>query len=56
MELKTGMFFERVRQGYLELARAWPLRFRVIDAAQSLDAVASDVIAAVEAFLDRQEA
>ena len=55
-ESQTGMFFERVRQGYLELARAWPLRFRVIDAAQSLDAVASDVIAAVEAFLDRQEA
>ena len=44
-------FFERVRGGYLELARAEPERFRVIDSARDLDAVEQEVQEIVGAFL-----
>jgi dTMP kinase len=40
-------FHERVRAGFLALAAAEPARFRVIDSARPIDAVAADVIAAV---------
>ncbi|MFW5453555.1 dTMP kinase [Thioalkalivibrio sulfidiphilus] len=45
-------FFERVRQCYLERARAEPARYRVINAGQSLEAVTRDLQAAVQSFLD----
>ncbi len=38
-EAETQAFFEKVRAGYLELARREPGRFHVIDAAAPLDAV-----------------
>lgn len=38
-EVETQAFFEKVRAGYLELARREPERFHVIDAAAPLDAV-----------------
>ncbi len=38
-EAESGGFFEKVRAGYLELARREPERFHVIDAAAPLDAV-----------------
>ena len=38
-EVETQAFFERVRAGYLELARREPERFHVIDAAAPLEAV-----------------
>jgi dTMP kinase len=44
-------FHERVRAGFLELARQEPKRFRVIDSARHIDAVAPDVIAAVLTIL-----
>ncbi|MEA2673209.1 MAG: dTMP kinase [Chloroflexota bacterium] len=40
-------FHERVRAGFLALAAAEPARFRVIDSARPIEAVAGDVIAAV---------
>jgi dTMP kinase len=40
-------FHERVRAGFLALAAAESARFRVIDSARPIDAVAADVIAAV---------
>lgn len=49
-ESETGAFFERVREGYLGLARAEPGRFRVIDAAQPLAAVEGAVSSALEAL------
>lgn len=44
-------FHERVRQGYLAMARAQPARWRVVDADRPPDAVASDVGALVDAWL-----
>lgn len=44
-------FHERVRAGFLELARQEPSRFRVIDSSRQIDAVAPDVIAAVASVL-----
>lgn len=41
-------FHERVRAGFLELARGEPDRWRVIDATRDADAVFADVRAAVE--------
>jgi dTMP kinase len=38
-EAETETFFERVRHGYLALARAEPGRIRVIDAAAELPVV-----------------
>jgi dTMP kinase len=44
-------FHERVRAGFLELARQEPKRFRVIDSARSIDRVAPDVIDAARSIL-----
>lgn len=43
IELEERSFHERVRQGYLELARRWPERFRVVDASRDPDTVESEV-------------
>ena len=47
-EAETTAFFERVRAGYLELARREPRRFRVIDAAAPLDRVVAQVEGVLE--------
>jgi dTMP kinase len=44
-------FHERVRAGFLELARQEPVRFRVVDSSRRLDAVAPEVIAAAVEIL-----
>jgi dTMP kinase len=49
-ERQAAAFFERVRAGYLELARRAPERFRVIDAAQPITQVANDVRSAINEF------
>jgi dTMP kinase len=51
-ESQAMAFFERVRWGYRELARAAPQRFRVIDAARSLDQVSRQVVDEIDRFLD----
>jgi dTMP kinase len=43
MEELTNDFFERVRQGYLEIARTEPDRVKVIDASQTEDHRGSDL-------------
>jgi len=46
-ETETLEFFERVRAGYLALARAEPQRFRIIDASAPLAAVEGQIAAVV---------
>ena len=36
-------FHERVRAGYLELARRWPERFRIVDPRGTLESVAAEI-------------
>jgi dTMP kinase len=52
IESEQDDFFERVREGYRRRAQAFPKRFRVIDAGQTPQAVAADVTAAVQAWLE----
>ena len=47
-EAETSAFFERVRAGYLELARREPQRFQVIDAAAPLERVEAQVEGVLE--------
>lgn len=49
-EREAGAFFERVREGYLARAATDPTRFRLIDAAQPLEAVRSQVSAVLAEF------
>lgn len=44
-------FFQRVRDGYLELARAEPDRFRIIDAARDIGVVEAEIREHVAALL-----
>lgn len=52
MEAEPEPFYARVRQGYLDLARAEPDRFRVIDAQGSPDEVFQRVVSALSSLLD----
>jgi dTMP kinase len=49
-EAEAAEFFERVRQGYLQIARAQPGRVRVIDAAVDLPAVTQKVVSVLESL------
>jgi dTMP kinase len=55
-EIESAQFFERVRDRYLELARAAPQRFRVIDATAKLDQVCEAAVAALETSLELESA
>jgi len=52
-EREENAFFERVRQRYLEQAKCFPTRYRVIDAAQPLAAVQDTLRQELNAFLER---
>lgn len=48
-------FFERVRNTYLSMAKREPVRIRVIDAAQPLEAVQSQIQKELELFLKKRQ-
>jgi dTMP kinase len=50
-EVESAQFFDRVRTRYLELARASPARFRIIDATQPVEQVSEAAIAALDSAL-----
>ncbi|MGI9219777.1 MAG: dTMP kinase [Woeseiaceae bacterium] len=54
IEIEKSEFFERARQCFLELAKAEPTRFAVIDASAELEAVRSATSAAVNELLDKE--
>jgi dTMP kinase len=47
LEQAGAEFFNRVRQGYLELAKREPNRIKVIDAARSIEEIQADVISII---------
>ena len=49
-EHQSGEFFARVRETYLQRARAEPLRMRVIDATRSPDAVRVELLSLIKAL------
>ena len=54
-EQEDVSFFEAVRAGYLERARAYPQRFRIIDASPELTAVQRQLDAVIEELLARRD-
>lgn len=44
-------FFNRVRDGYLEIAKQEPNRVKVLDARKSIDEINKDVIELIEELL-----
>ncbi|HSP01776.1 MAG TPA: dTMP kinase [Thioalkalivibrio sp.] len=55
-EQEAVEFFERVRNAYLDRAKAEPGRYRVIDAGQSMESVSRDLEAALDSLLQSGEA
>jgi dTMP kinase len=51
IDARESAFHQRVREGFLALARAEPVRFRVIDASMCLDQVQDALLAALPAPL-----
>ena len=54
-ELEQVEFFERVRRGYLGIAEQEPDRCKLIDAAQPLEQVQSQIVGVLEAFYESSE-
>lgn len=50
-ESEAGDFFEKVRRGYLELARAEPDRFRTVDASRPREAVREQAAEVLQTFM-----
>ena len=53
MEQEPLEFYERVREGYRELARREPARIRLLDGAKSADAIENEIWKIVETHLPR---
>lgn len=55
LDLQQKEFYERVHNGYLELARKEPKRFVVIDAGKSIETVGAHVWQVVKSFLTKKQ-
>lgn len=51
MENSGNDFFDRVRKGYLQIAKQEPDRVKVIDSTQSIEDVHNDVIAIINSYM-----
>lgn len=51
-EQEQGAFFGRVRQAYLDMARAEPQRYRVIDAGQTLSVVQAQIAGVLQQLIE----
>jgi dTMP kinase len=51
-ESEAMAFFERVRDGYLQLAAQAPERFRIVDASQALEQVSEQIRSTIDRYLD----
>lgn len=51
-ESENLVFFKRIRQGYLDIAKQQPQRVKVIDATQPLAAVSALVMQHIQGFID----
>jgi len=49
------LFHERVREGYLKLAREEPERWQIVDASQGIDAVQEDLFQIILEALENNE-
>jgi dTMP kinase len=54
MELSGRLFYENVRHGYLEMAQAEPLRFKVLDGAQEIASIQDQIWSFVSDHLPHQ--
>lgn len=54
IEQKDEWYHQQVREGYLELARAEPRRFRIVDASGSVESVQTQVRKLVDEILPRR--
>jgi dTMP kinase len=56
MDEETGEFYTAVRDSYLEIARAEPGRFRILDANGSVETIHAAVVEMVTSFLESRHA
>lgn len=55
LDKETIDFFERVRQAYLEIAAAGPIRFRVIESSGSINEIHAETLRVVTEFLNSRQ-
>lgn len=55
LDAYEAMFHERVREGYLQLAREEPERWRIVDASQTIDAVQEDLFQIILEAIENQK-
>ena len=55
LDAYEALFHERVRDGYLQLAREEPERWRIVDASQAIDAVQEDLFRIILGALENQK-
>lgn len=55
LDAYEALFHERVREGYLQLAREEPERWRIVDASQAIDAVQEDLFQIILEAIENQK-